>query len=42
MATVLKEGKADAALIATMVHSGKYTVNGIKEELSKAAVPVRL
>ncbi len=42
MATVLKEGKADAALIATMVHSGKYTVNGIKKELSKAAVPVRL
>ena len=41
MADVLKEGKADAALIATMVHSGAYTVGGIKEELSKLNVPVR-
>ena len=42
MADVLKEGKADAALIATMVHSGAYTVGGIKEELDKMGVPVRL
>lgn len=41
MADVLKEGKADAALIATMVHSGQYTVGGIKEELNKLGVPVR-
>ena len=41
MADVLKEGKADAALIATMVHSGAYTVGGIKEELDKLGVPVR-
>lgn len=41
MADVLKEGKADAALIATMVHSGKYTVGGIKEDLNKMGVPVR-
>ena len=38
----LTEGKADAALIATMVHSGKYTVGGIKEDLSRAGIPVRL
>lgn len=42
MAEVLKEGKADAALIATMVHSGKYTVGGIKQDLQTAGVPVRL
>ena len=42
MADVLKEGKADAALIATMVHSGAYTVGGIKGELDKMGVPVRL
>ena len=41
MADVLKNGKADAALIATMVHSGAYTVGGIKEELAKLNVPVR-
>lgn len=42
MADVLKNGKADAALIATMVHSGKYTVNGIKDSLKAQGVPVRL
>lgn len=42
MTKVLTKGKADAALIATMVHSGKYTVNSIKEALAKDGVPVRL
>lgn len=42
MTKVITEGKADAALIATMVHSGKYTVNSIKEALAKDGVPVRL
>ena len=42
MADVLKEGKADAALIASMVHSMGYTVNGIKDDLNKLGVPVRL
>lgn len=42
LADVLKEGKADAALIATMVHSGQYTVNSIKQDLQKKGVPVRL
>lgn len=41
LAKVLTDGKADAALIASMVHSMGYTVNGIKEELSKMGVPVR-
>lgn len=42
MQKVLTEGKADAALIATMVHSGEYTVLSIKQELNKMGVPVRL
>ena len=39
---VLTEGKADAALIASMVHSGQYTVGDIKKALEKDGVPVRL
>ncbi len=42
MAQVLTEGCADAALIATMVHSGQYTLQGIKKDLAKACVPVRI
>ncbi|MBR1639979.1 MAG: imidazole glycerol phosphate synthase subunit HisF [Treponema sp.] len=42
LADVLKEGKADAALIASMVHNGSYTVGGIKKELAGQGVPVRL
>ena len=38
---MLKEGQADAALIASMVHSGEYTVGSIKAELAKDGVPVR-
>lgn len=41
LATVLTEGKADAALIATMVHSGQYTVGSIKDDLRKQGIPVR-
>ena len=39
---VLTEGKAAAALVATMTHSGKYTVGSIKEALKNDGVPVRL
>ncbi|MEI8092642.1 MAG: imidazole glycerol phosphate synthase subunit HisF [Spirochaetales bacterium] len=38
---VLQEGKADAALVASMVHYGTYTVAGIKASLSEAGVTVR-
>lgn len=38
---VLTDGKADAALIASMVHYGDYTVPGIKEYLQGAGVKVR-
>ena len=38
---VLTDGKADAALIASMVHIQGYTVQGIKDDLARAGVPVR-
>lgn len=39
---VLTEGRADAALIASMVHYGDYTVGTIKDELDALGVPVRM
>ncbi len=39
---VLTEGRADAALIASMVHYGTYTIREIKEYLHQRGVPVRL
>ena len=41
LAKVLTEGKADAALIASMVHSGDYTIGRIKKELTEQNIPVR-
>ncbi|MFC1453742.1 HisA/HisF-related TIM barrel protein, partial [Verrucomicrobiota bacterium] len=38
---VFTEGCADAAIIASIIHSGKYTIRQIKEVLAKAGVPVR-
>jgi cyclase len=34
-------GKADAALIASIVHYGTYTIREIKEDLSARGVKVR-
>ncbi|MCX7727770.1 MAG: HisA/HisF-related TIM barrel protein, partial [Chitinispirillaceae bacterium] len=39
---VLTEGKADAALIASILHYGEYTVREIKEYLLKRGVKVRV
>jgi len=41
MAEVLTKGKTDAALIASMVHSGDYTIQAIKKGLSSLGIPVR-
>lgn len=41
LADVLGEGKADAALIASMVHSGEYTVGSIKAALKEKGIAVR-
>lgn len=38
---VVTQAKADAALIASMVHYGTYTIRSIKEELRSRGVPVR-
>ncbi len=38
---VLTEGRADAALIASMVHFGDYTIAEIKQYLAERGVPVR-
>lgn len=42
LAQVLKEGCADAALIASMVHFGDYTVPGLKNYLHNQKVKVRM
>ncbi len=39
---VLTEGKADAALIASMLHFGEYTVSGLKQWLDAKGVKVRM
>lgn len=41
LAKVLDEGKADAALIASMVHFGSYTIGEIKSFLHDRGIPVR-
>jgi cyclase len=39
---VLTEGKADAALIASILHYGEYRLRDIKEYLHKRGVKVRM
>lgn len=41
MVDVLKTGSADAALIASMVHYGTYTIRQIKEYLQASGIKVR-
>jgi len=38
---VFTKGKADAAIIASMIHTGKFTIKQIKEKLIAAGVPIR-
>jgi cyclase len=42
LAEVLTEGKADAALIASMVHYRTYTIAGIKKYLNEHQIKTRL
>lgn len=42
LAEVLTEGGADAALVASMVHYGEYSIAEIKRHLHERGVPVRL
>ena len=39
---VLNEGKADAALVASMVHYGEYTIEEIKRYLSGRGLKIRM
>ena len=39
---VLTEGKADAALVASMVHYGDYSVSGLKRHLDNRGVKMRM
>ena len=41
LAEVLTEGKADAALVASMVHYGHFTISEIKAYLTEQGVKVR-
>ena len=41
MVDAFTKGKADAALIASIVHYGTYTIKEIKEELHERGVKVR-
>lgn len=42
LAAVLTEGKADAALIASMVHYRTYTISGIKQYLQDRGIKTRM
>jgi imidazole glycerol-phosphate synthase subunit HisF len=38
---VFVKGKADAAIIASMIHTGKFTIKQIKDKLIAAKIPIR-
>lgn len=38
---VFQSGQADAAIIASMIHTGEYTIAQIKKDLVQAGVPIR-
>ena len=38
---VFTSGQADAAIIASMIHTGEYTIRRIKDELVAAGVAIR-
>ncbi len=42
LAEVFTEARADAAIIAGILHAGKYSIREIKMELARAGIPVRL
>ena len=41
MVDVLREGKADAVLAASIFHFGEYTVGDVKDYLAERGIPVR-
>ncbi|MBI3987804.1 MAG: hypothetical protein HY343_12835 [Lentisphaerae bacterium] len=41
LADVFTKGAADAAIIASMIHTGEYTIRRIKDRLIEAGLPIR-
>ncbi len=41
LTAVFREGLADAAIVAGMIHTGEFTIPRIKAELAAAGIPVR-
>jgi cyclase len=39
---VFTEGRADAALAASIFHFGRYTIGEVKKHLSSKGIPVRM
>ncbi|MFH1730431.1 MAG: imidazole glycerol phosphate synthase subunit HisF [Planctomycetota bacterium] len=42
LADVFTEGKADAAIVASITHYGEWTIGGIKTYLEKRGIPMRM
>ena len=42
MVHVLKEGKADAVLAASIFHYGEYSINQVKDYLAEQGIPMRI
>ena len=42
LVTVFREAKADAAIVAGMIHTGDFTIAQIKETMAAAGLPVRM
>jgi len=41
LAEVFREARADAAIIAGMIHTGEYSIRQIKEVLAREGIPIR-
>ena len=42
LVAAFREGAADAAIVAGMIHSGEFTITEIKRVMAAAGVPTRL
>jgi cyclase len=42
LVTVFRDAKADAAIVAGMIHSGEYSITDIKRVMSSEGVPTRM
>ena len=40
--TVFRDGHADAAIVAGMIHTGDYTITDIKRAMRDAGIPTRM